>query len=237
MVELRHPGGHARRARCVWQWDATDHFDPVQGLDVSRQRTRVDGSDGRRPVPLQLDRRRPGRRPARLGAQHGLGLPGLRERRERSLWKMGGATYTKDGAPYIAVQSDPLTSFHRQHDVRFLPDGDHLDVRRPDRTPGPARAVIYSYDVTPATATMVWQYAGRDAAARWGASASSRTARASSAGGRAPAAGIRASPRSTRAGNDLLDFVFPDGDDRTGRSRSRSSAFDIGTLRATAGGR
>ena len=144
----------------VWQWVATDHFDPVQ--DTTEPETwAVGGVERGRRVPVQLHRRRLGRRSARVGAQHGLGLPRLQDHRDRSL---------EDGRGDLHEGQRTVHRGHGRSDDLVLPaarrplppERRHLDVRRPDRQLGPARAVIYSYDLAAGTATMVWQYQGHD---------------------------------------------------------------------------
>jgi Arylsulfotransferase (ASST) len=149
------------------------------------------------------------------------------------LWKMGGATFTRDGAPYIAVHGDPLISFYRQHDARFLPDGtismfdDHTDE------PGAARGVIYSYDVTARIATMVWQYQGTQTSSAMG---SFRVlpdgSRVIGWGSAVP--GLAFTEVDENA-HDLLDFYFTDKRWTYRAIKVPTSAFDIDVLRSAIG--
>src|SRR5208337_5415805 len=84
------------------------------------------------------------------------------------LWKMGGSPYTVEGAPYITVENDPLTSFHGQHDARLLADGEISLFDDQSGKPGPARAVIYAVDADAGTATVAWQYQGTSTSSAMG---------------------------------------------------------------------
>ena len=148
------------------------------------------------------------------------------------LWKMGGATYTKDDAPYLAVQNDPETSFYRQHDARFLPNGDISMFDDQSQKKGPARAVIYSYDVAAGTATMVWQYQGTTTSGAMG------SFRVMDDGSRIIGWGgpsTRAFTELDATGNDVLDFYFPDGTQSYRAIKIPTTAFDINLLRSSAG--
>ncbi len=81
------------------------------------------------------------------------------------LWKMGGATFTRDGAPYIALENDPMNTFHGQHDARLLPEGGGSLFDDQTGHVGPARAVAYAIDADAGTASVVWQYAATESSA------------------------------------------------------------------------
>lgn len=99
---------------------------------------------------------------------------------------------------------------------------------------GPARAVIYSYDLTAGTATVVWQYLGTTTSQRMG------SFRILSDGSRVIGWGAcqnigRGFSEVDEDGNVLLNFGFLDGS-RTYRAiKIPTSALDINLLRATAG--
>ncbi len=150
------------------------------------------------------------------------------------LWKMGGAAYSKDGAPYIAVHNDPLTSFYRQHDARLLANGQVSMFDDQTDRPSTARGVIYSYDVDAGSATMVWQYKGSGTALSMG------SFRVQADGSRLIGWGVGAKTLSVfsevdESGNDLLDFSFPNGEVSYRAVKVPTTAFDINLLRATAG--
>ena len=76
-------------------------------------------------------------------------------------WKIGGASYSKDGAPLIEVKNDPLGGFFRQHDARFLPDGTISMFDDQTGVTGPARGLVLSYDLSTNTASVAWQFQGK----------------------------------------------------------------------------
>jgi hypothetical protein len=150
------------------------------------------------------------------------------------LWKMGGSTYTKDGAPYVTVVDDPMTSFHGQHDARLLASDEVSMFDDQTERAGPARAVIYTVNLTAGTATMAWQHEGTATSAAMG------SFRIESDGARVIGWGMNvggfvAFTELDLNGNDLLDFSFPDGTQSYRAIKVPTSAFDINLLRATAG--
>ncbi len=150
------------------------------------------------------------------------------------VWKMGGATYSIDDAPYITVVDDPLTSFHRQHDVRFLPDGTISMFDDQTAEPTPARAVIYSYDLTSATASVVWQFRSTQSSDQMGSFRLLADGSRVISWGQMPTLQAAFS-EVTEGGDDLLDFDFADGNLTYRAIKVPTSAFDIGLLRSTAG--
>jgi hypothetical protein len=146
---------------------------------------------------------------------------------------MGGATYSKEGAPYLTVTGDPETSFYRQHDVRVLPDGTISMFDDHSAEPGVGRAVIYALDLTAGTATMVWQYEGTATTSAMG------SFRVLPDGSRVIGWGSGAPglvfTEADEAGHDLLDFHFTDDRWSYRAIKVPLSAFDIGTLRSTTG--
>lgn len=174
------------------------------------------------------------------------------------LWKMGGATASKDGATYVAV-SDP---FFRQHDARLQPgwspscNGGSGQVSVFDdetQAPGPARGVVYDVVVgggdggstdcdggpaidggTPGQATVAWQYKGKATTAATG------SFRISQDGSRVIGWGLGGAPDLAFTevdvnGNDLLDFSFSDGNTTYRAIKVPLATFDLGVLRSTAG--
>ena len=215
----------------VWQWDVMDHFDAVQDSTYP-----IVKPVGMRPVVNPFHCNSVDVAPdgdLLVGARNMDSVFLISKATGAVLWKMGGATYTRDGARYIAVQGDPLTSFYRQHDVRFLPDGtismfdDHTD------RPGAARGVVYSYDVTAGVATMVWQYQGTQTSSAMG------SFRVLPDGSRVIGWGSGtpglAFTEVDEAGRDLLDFHFEDERWTYRAIKVPTAAFDIDVLRSTAG--
>jgi hypothetical protein len=218
----------------VWQWNAIDHFDPVEDSILP-----VTGiADGMPFVdPFHCNSIDVDAAGDLLVSSRSMNSVFLVTRATGTVaWKMGGSTYTKDGAPYIAVQDDPLTSFYGQHDARFLSDGTLSMFDDQEATPGPARAVIYSYDVTAGTASVVWQYEGTAPSTGMG------SFRITADGSRVIGWGVsdalnRSFTEVDEDGHDLLDFTFSAGDTTYRAIKIPVTAFDIATLRATAGGR
>ena len=176
----------------------------------------------------------------------------------RVLWKMGGATASKDGATYVAV-SDP---FFRQHDARLQPgwssscSGGSGQISLFDdetQAPGPARGVVYDVVVgsgdggvtacdggpavdggTPGQATVAWQYKGSVSTAATG------SFRISPDGSRVIGWGLGGTPGLAFTevdvnGSDLLDFSFPDGNTTYRAIKVPLTTYDLGVLRSTAG--
>jgi hypothetical protein len=219
----------------VWQWNASDHFDPVKDTTFPSAITSNAGTvvDAFHCNSIDVD-------PSGnlLVSARNMDTVFLVSRQPGTLgtvvWKMGGATYTKDDATYLAVEGDPQGQFHREHDARF--QGPGLISMFDDETGlrGPMRAVLYAYDTASATATLVWQYEGR------GISNDMGSFRILSDGSRVidwGASGI-GTPTFTEvddAGNDLLDFGFA-GENFSYRTvKVPTSAFDIGVLRSSTG--
>jgi hypothetical protein len=171
------------------------------------------------------------------------------------LWKMGGATYSKDHATYVPV-ADP---FFRQHDARLQPGwsaachgGTGQVSVFDDETdkPAPARAALYDVVVgadsgttgscasgdtgTTTGATLVWQYKGKAMAAGTG------SFRILADGSRIIGWGIGPTPYIVFTevdvqGDDLLDFYFTDNNSSYRAIKVPLTALDLGVLRRTAG--
>jgi hypothetical protein len=221
----------------VWQWDALDHFDPVQdctwpqlGAATNTAGKTVSVVDPFHCNSIDVD-------PSGnllVSARHMDTLFLVSKATGQVLWKMGGSTYNKDGAPYIHVVDDPLNGFYRQHDARFQPDGtitvfDDETARR-----GPARGLRLSYDVDAGTAEIVWQYSGVSTSAAMG-SVTILPDGSHVIGWGIPAGGSPAFTELDTARNDLLDFYFTDGDTSYRALKVPLSALSIDTLRAAVG--
>jgi hypothetical protein len=173
----------------------------------------------------------------------------------RVLWKMGGATVSKDGAAYVSV-ADP---FALQHDARFEPDwsatcggSGHISLFDDEVAglPAAARAVVYDVAVgaadsggvgdggcpdagiVPGTATVSWKYEGAAPSTAMG------SFRISADGSRVVGWGLASDAAFTEvdgAGNDLLDMSFTDGNTTYRAIKVSLATFDLGLLRSTAG--
>jgi hypothetical protein len=141
---------------------------------------------------------------------------------------MGGATYTKDGAPYLTITNDPQTAFYRQHDARFLPNGDISIFDDQTDMAGPARGVVYSYDVKAGTATFQQHYKGQSTAGAMG------SFRILEDGSRVLGWGSSFTELDAN-GSLLLEVRFTDGTHSYRSIKVPTTAFDLDVLRATAG--
>ena len=216
----------------VWQWNASDHFDPVQDSTWP-----ITGSTEGTPFvdPYHCNSIDVDEAGDLLVSARSMDSVFLITRATGAVaWKMGGSTYTKDGAPYIAVQGDPLTSFYRQHDARFVGDGMLSMFDDQTDEPGPARAVVYAYDASAGTATMVWQYQATSSSTAMG------SFRIMADGSRIIGWGFGGAPGRSFTeldanGSDVLDFGFSASDATYRAIKVPLTAFDLATLRATAG--
>ncbi len=216
----------------VWQWDITDHFDAVKDSTFPGE-AEVGETIAVDPFhcnSIDVD-------PSGDLLVSGRSMDSIflvSKATGAVVWKMGGATYSIDDAPYITVVDDPLTSFHRQHDVRFLPDGTISMFDDQTAEPTPARAVIYSYDLTSATASVVWQFRSTQSSDQMGSFRLLADGSRVISWGQMPTLQAAFS-EVTEGGDDLLDFDFADGNLTYRAIKVPTSAFDIGLLRSTAG--
>jgi hypothetical protein len=154
----------------VWEWKATDHFDPVkdgQGIVY------VSAADGSKAVEVpdpfhfnSIDLTSSGDLLVSSRNMNSIFL--ISRATGKVVWKLGGSSYTKDGAAFLAVQGDPLGGFFRQHDARFLANGNISLFDDQTGRPAAARAIELSYDVTAGTASIVWQFSGSVASSALG---------------------------------------------------------------------
>jgi len=216
----------------VWQWDITDHFDPVVDSTWPQTQT-VDGKTVIDPFHCNsIDVDESG--DLLVSVRHMDSIFLVSKATGIVLWKMGGATASLDNAPYITVTGDPLTSFYRQHDARFQPNGNISLFDDQTDTAGPARAVVYTYSLASLTAQVVWQYSGVASSLAMG------SFRILPDGSRIIGWGLSAAPDQVftevdENGTDLLDFAFPSDDFSYRAIKIPTTTFDIDLLRATAG--
>jgi hypothetical protein len=248
----------------VWKWVATEHFDPVK--DISYVEPPLIGPGG---VPLMqpfhcnsIDVDDLGN--LLVSARNMDSVFYVERPSGRVLWKVGGQSYSIDGATYVPVAS----AFHRQHDARFQPGwtrtcdgagGTGQISLFDDETaePGPARAVVY--DVHVAAPALSDAGASSDGGAMdCGAPADAGSSVATLAwqykgttsidvqgsfriaadGSRVVGWGINGGHAFTEVdvgGNDLLDFYFSGGESTYRAIKVPLTTFDIGVLRSTAG--
>jgi hypothetical protein len=214
----------------VWQWSAMAHFDPVKD-STWPQIASAAGAQIVDPFHCNsIDVASNGDLLISSRAMDSVFL--VSKATGNVVWKMGGAQYTRDGATYLAVTGDPQTSFYRQHDARFLPNGQISLFDDATQMPGPARGVVYSYDVNAGTATHVWQYSGMVSSEAMGSfrieSDGSRII-GWGEGGEAQLAFTEVDAN----GNDLLDFKFTDGDESYRALKVPLTQLDLGLMRSS----
>jgi hypothetical protein len=235
----------------VWQWMATDHFDPVQDdTYLYPAETEADGAPLVEPFhcnSIEVD----AIGNLLVSARNMDSIFYVERATGKVLWKMGGATYSKDNATYVPA----LDPFYRQHDARF-PNGWKSSCSGAggngqislfdDETaePGPARAMVYDVNVVAADctssgdggvsgATVAWQYKGQVSIPATG---SFRIlADGSRVIGWGTSTGGFVFSEVNLQGNDLLDFYFTDYSQSYRAIKVPLTAFDLNVLRSTAG--
>jgi hypothetical protein len=217
----------------VWQWDAFDHFDPLKDTTFpvsAGTKNGVTVADVFHCNSIDVD----ADGNLLVSARHMDSVFLISRATGALLWKMGGAAYNKDGAPYITVVNDPLTAFYRQHDARLLPGGQLSMFDDQTGMPGPARAVIYAYDLTTLSATMVWEYQGPAPSGKMG------SFRVESDGERVIGWGENEEPSlgftELNANDiDVFDFYMPGGSASYRAIKIPVSEFSIDVLRESTG--
>jgi hypothetical protein len=140
----------------AWEWRGSQHIDPVkestypQVYDIAGQSVvdvfhcnSVDAdSDGNFLV----------------SARHLDAVFSINKSSGKIVWKMGGAAYNKDGAQILNLQGAPASNFYRQHDARFLQNGDVTLFDDETAMPGPARGVEYALNLSQSSASLVRQW-------------------------------------------------------------------------------
>ena len=237
LVELKPDGTIA------WSWSATDHFDAVKD-SVAPTLTPYGPENNSLVIDpfhcnsIDVD---PGNGNLLVSAREMSSIFYIEKSTGKVLWKMGGATYSKDGATYVSV-ADP---FALQHDARFQPDwssasgggSGHISLFDDESyTTTPARAVVYDVAVGDAgatgTATVSWQYKGATSSVAMG------SFRIMPDGSRVIGWGLVQGGGFTEvdaAGDDLLDFAFADSNTTYRAIKVPLGAYDLGVLRSTAG--
>jgi Arylsulfotransferase (ASST) len=231
------------RGAIVWEWRATDHFDPVKDCTaptatwVGHEPT-VDAfhCDSIDVEPASGD--------LLVSAAHMSSIFYIDRPTGAVIWKMGGAVYSKDPASYVPVSD----AFHFQHDARLQPGwsnctGGSISLFD-DETEGPEPARAVLYDVSLAQdggcgsgsggATVAWQYRGLRPAPSEGSfrilDDGSRTI-GWGVGSRSSFVFSEVDP----SGRDRLDFSFASGEASSRAVKAPLTEFDLSLLRATAG--
>jgi hypothetical protein len=247
------------RGRVLWEWVGLNHLDPVKDAVWPEPFTGVTDADGGPIVDvfhcnsIDVD---PSSGNLLVSSRFMDSIFYVEKASGKILWKMGGASFTKDDTTYVPV-ADP---FHGQHDARLLPGwapscagGAGQVSMFDDETNGPlfARAMVYDVvvgDLDAGTAGCdggLPESGAPGARVAWKheASFSSTVAgsfRISADGSRVIGWGTAGpgDPAFTEVdedGHDLLDFRFPDGDQTYRAIKVPLTAFDLSVLRNTAG--
>jgi hypothetical protein len=234
----------------IWEWIGTDHFDSVKDStlpETGNGPTGVLAADPFHCNSIDVD---PTNGNLLVSARNMDSIFYVEKPSGKVLWKMGGATYSKDNAKYIPL-ADP---FYRQHDARLQPgwsdtcggqgqislfDDESVPVRTSDSPP--SRAVVLEVNVGAGggacgapTATVAWQRAGSIDSWLMG------SFRILPDGSRTIGWGFAGQPGLVFTevdihGNDLLDFYFTDGSSSYRSIKVPLSALDLDLLRSTAG--
>ncbi len=232
-----------RTGKIAWTWQATDHFDPAKdAVTPVAMPPLPDGGvtfDTFHCNAIDVD---PANGNLLVSSRQMSSVFYVERPTGRVLWKMGGARASKDGAPYVPVDS----AFDEQHDARLLPGfsacGGHVTVLD-DETLGkmPARAVIYDVSLGSAgagcgsgapAAKLAWEHR---------ASASSVAAgsfRIWGDGTRLIDWGFESGIVFTEVdekGRDLLDFSFVTNSESYRAVKVPLGALDLAEMRSAAG--
>lgn len=217
----------------VWQWVATDHFDPVKDTTYPGIASVAGKSVADTFHCNSIDVAADG--DLLISSRHMDSVFLVSKATGKVIWKMGGSPYTKDGAPYLTVTGDPQTSFYRQHDARFLPNNQVSLFDDETGKPGPARGAIYTYDVSAGTATFAWQYLGAVSSSAMG------SFRVLPDGSRIIGWGEGNVPKLAFTevdanGNDLLELHFTDGDESYRALKVSLTQLDLTLMRNSVNG-
>jgi arylsulfotransferase ASST len=143
----------------VWSWLATDHVDPKQESLEPATNT-VNGmtvDDVFHCNSIEVD----ASGNLLVSMRHANAVFYIDRTTGTVEWKLGGASFNKDGATAIQVVNDPEGTFSMQHDARFLSNGDLTLFDDHGASPGLARGVEYALDHTANTASFVFQFLGK----------------------------------------------------------------------------
>lgn len=142
----------------VWSWLATDHVDPKQeSLEPATDTvngTTVDDVFHCNSIDVDASGN------LLLSMRHANAVFYIDRTTGAVEWKLGGASFNKDGATYIQIVNDPEVTFSMQHDARFLSNGDLTLFDDHGASPGLARGVEYTLDHTANTASLVFEFLG-----------------------------------------------------------------------------
>jgi hypothetical protein len=223
----------------VWTWVASDHFDPVQDSVSAGMANQlgVIAVDAFHCNSIDVD---PNNGNLLVSTRNMSSVFYIDRSTGAVVWKMGGSSYSKDGAIYVPV-SDP---FIQQHDARLQgwseTSGKGQISVFDDQSSGtePARALLL--DVTTGVggttpgATVAWQYKAQGNSSDRGSFRISPDGSRVIGWGHNVAAGLVFTEVDDQ-GHDLMDFYFPNYGISYRAIKVPLSTFDLEVLRNTAG--
>jgi hypothetical protein len=234
-----------REGNVVWRWVGTDHFDAVKD-STYRGFLESDGSAVADPFHCNSIDVDPENGNLLVSARNMDSVFYIDRSSGAVLWKLGGATYSKDDGTVHVTVTDP---FFRQHDARLLPGwsskcGGTGQISLFDDETGlapPARAVVYAVSVgtgkeecETSGATVAWQRVGSVS------SINSGSFRITSDGSRTIGWGQGGKVNLVFSevdaeGHSLLDFYFTDNSSSYRSLKVPLGALDLDVMRSTAG--
>jgi hypothetical protein len=230
-----------KTSKPVWTWDALNHFDPAKDSTAATLTNTATGVavDAFHCNAIDID---PDNGNLLVSARDMDSVFYVELPSGKVLWKMGGDSYSKDGATYIPV-ADP---FYEQHDARLqgwsqsTGTGQISVFDDESNTGAPARGLLLDVktgaDGSTPGATVAWQYQAAHN------SSSRGSFRINADGSRVIGWGTpndylgRGFTELDSKGNVLLDFFFTDYYIYSYRAiKVPLSAFDLDVLRNTSG--
>jgi hypothetical protein len=226
--------------KVVWSWTFSEHFDPVADSIVPQWgiQSGLNSADVWHCNSIDVD---PANGNLLVSARNMDSVFYVEKTTGALLWKMGGSKESKDGAVYVPLSD----AFHQQHDARLQPGWSEANGRGQisvfdDESEGSvaARALLLDVNVDMAgdnsKATVAWQYRAQGTSADRGSFRVYPDGSRVIGWGQNAAYGLVFSELDAK-GVDLLDFYFADGDVSYRAVKIRTTAFDLGVLRRTAG--
>ncbi len=216
----------------VWSWLASEHIDPV--LESTEPETTP--TNGVSVIDVfhcnSIDLDAAGN--LLISVRHADALFYIERSTGTVLWKLGGSSYNKDGAALISIQNDPQTAFYKQHDARWLANGDVTLFDDHGAGTGVARGVEYAIDHQANVASLVFQSLGTAASEREGSFRRYADGDSVISWGYVPT-DPRVVTEIDANGNDVFDIAF-DGTNTSYRGvKVPLSQLDIYLMRQTAG--
>jgi len=219
----------------VWSWVGSDHIDPVTESTSPEAQT-VNGQTVYDVFHCNsIDADTAGN--LLLSARHTSAVFEIRRSDGKIVWKLSGTSNNKDGAQHLTIQNYPQVSLSRQHDARWLANGDISIFDNQSLGVGPAQGVEFALDLGAGTATPVFQF-GAPSAQR---SIATGAFRRLGDGDSVICWGITATfdgsllTELNADGRDVLDINFGPGLYAYRALKAPPDQFDADVLRATAG--